>query len=96
VTIQTKATEQYFPVVLFIIMFKEVLAFDCVNEILSTNHLCETNEHYFPSHNALHCAVHVAYYNLCVTIQIKVIKLYCSVSLFAVLFLLAMLFHVST
>ena len=34
VTIQMKATEQHFPVVLFIMLYKVVLAFESVNEIL--------------------------------------------------------------
>ena len=34
VTIQTKATEQCFPVVLFIMLYKAVLTFESVNEIL--------------------------------------------------------------
>ena len=34
-TIQTKATEQYFPVVLFIVLSKVVLTFESVDEILS-------------------------------------------------------------
>ena len=34
VTIQMKATEQYFPVVLFIMLFKVVLTFEFVDEIL--------------------------------------------------------------
>ena len=33
-TIQTKATEQYFPVVLFIVLYKVVLTFESVDEIL--------------------------------------------------------------
>ena len=33
-TIQMKATEQSFPVVLFIILYKVVLTFEFVNEIL--------------------------------------------------------------
>jgi len=32
-TIQIKATEKYFPVVLFITLFKVVLTFDSVDEI---------------------------------------------------------------
>ena len=32
--IQMKATEQYFPVVLFIILYKVVLTFEPVNEIV--------------------------------------------------------------
>ena len=34
VTIQMKATEQYFSVVLFIILYKVVLTFESVDEIL--------------------------------------------------------------
>ena len=33
-----KATEQFFPVVLFIILYKVVLTFDHVNEILKWEH----------------------------------------------------------
>ena len=33
VTIQMKATEQYFPMVLFIILYKVVLTYKSVNEI---------------------------------------------------------------
>ena len=42
-TIQMKATEQYFPVVLFIMLYKVVLAFDSVTEILNCDH---SNESY--------------------------------------------------
>ena len=38
VTIQVKATEQYFPVVLFIMLNKVVLSFESVDEILKCNH----------------------------------------------------------
>ena len=38
VTIQIKATEQYFPVVLFIMLYKVVLTFVSVNEILKCDH----------------------------------------------------------
>ena len=34
VTIQMKAAEQYFPVVLFIMLYKVVLTFESVHEIL--------------------------------------------------------------
>ena len=37
-TIQMKATEQYFPVVLFIMLYKVVLTFESVDEILWCNH----------------------------------------------------------
>ena len=42
-TIQMKATEKYFPVVLFIILYKVVQTFDSVNEILKCDH---SNESY--------------------------------------------------
>ena len=38
-----KATEQYFPVVLFIMLYKVVLTFDFVDEILKCHH---SNESY--------------------------------------------------
>ena len=37
-TIQMKATEQYFPVVLFIMLYKVVLTFEFVDEILKCDH----------------------------------------------------------
>ena len=37
-----KATEQYFPVVLFIMLFKVVLTFESVDEILKCDHSNET------------------------------------------------------
>ena len=43
VTIQVKATEQYFPVVLFIMLYKVVLTFESVDEILWCDH---SNESY--------------------------------------------------
>ena len=42
VTIRMKATEQYFPVVLFIMLCKVVLAFECGNEILKCDHSNES------------------------------------------------------
>ena len=42
-TIQMKATEQYFPVVLFIILHRVVLTFDSVNEILKYDHSDESH-----------------------------------------------------
>ena len=42
-TIQTKATEQYFPGVLFIMLYKVVLTFESVDEILKFHH---SNESY--------------------------------------------------
>ena len=43
VTIQMKATEQYFPVVLFIMLYMVVLTFESVDEILKYDH---SNESY--------------------------------------------------
>ena len=43
VTIQMKATEQYFPVVLFIMLYKVVLTFESVDEILWCDHSSETS-----------------------------------------------------
>ena len=37
-TIQIKATEQYFPVVLFIMLYKVVLTFESVDEIPKYDH----------------------------------------------------------
>ena len=37
-----KATEQYFPVVLFIMLYKMVLTFESVDEILKCDHSNET------------------------------------------------------
>ena len=39
-----KATEQYFPVVLFIMLYKVVLTFESVDEILKCDH---SNESYY-------------------------------------------------
>ena len=44
VLIQMKATEQYFPVVLFIMLYKVVLTFESVDEILKCDH---SNESYW-------------------------------------------------
>ena len=43
VTIQMKAIEQYFPAVLFIMLYKMVLTFESVDEILKCDH---SNESY--------------------------------------------------
>ena len=42
-TIQMKATEQYFHVVLFLVLYKVVLTFESVDEILKYDH---SNESY--------------------------------------------------
>ena len=43
-----KATEQYFPVVLFIVLHKVVLTFESANEILKCDH---SNESYGAVHS---------------------------------------------
>ena len=42
VAVQMKATEQYFPVVLFIMLYKMVLTFESVDEILKFDHSSES------------------------------------------------------
>ena len=42
-----KATEQYFPVVLFIMLYKVVLTFEFVDEILSVTIQMKATEQYF-------------------------------------------------
>ena len=44
VTIEMKATKQYFPVVLFIMLYKVVLTFESVDKILKCDH---SNENYW-------------------------------------------------
>ena len=41
-TIQMKDTEQYFPAVMFIMLYKLVLIFESVDEILKCDHLNES------------------------------------------------------
>ena len=47
-TIQIKTTEQYFLVMLFIILYKVVLPFESVDEILKCDHQMKATEQYFP------------------------------------------------
>ena len=42
VTIQMKANEQYFPVVLFILLYKVVLTFESVDGVLKCDHSNES------------------------------------------------------
>ena len=48
VNIQMKATEQYFPMMLFIMLYKVVLTFEFVDEILKCEYSNEAAEQYFP------------------------------------------------
>ena len=42
------AAEQYFPLVLLIMLYKTVLTFECVDEILSVTIQMKATEQYFP------------------------------------------------
>ena len=42
VTIHMKATEQYFPVVLFIMLYKVIQTFESVDEVLKCDHSYES------------------------------------------------------
>ena len=46
--IQIKATEQYFPVVLLVLLYKVVLAFESMDQILSLTIWLKAKEHDFP------------------------------------------------
>ena len=46
--IQLKATEQYFAVVLFLMLYKVVLTFEFVDKILKCDHQLNTIDQYFP------------------------------------------------
>ena len=50
-----KATEQYFPVVPFIMLYKVVISFESVDEILKCDHSNESNQEVL-SHDAV-CGV---------------------------------------
>ena len=48
VSIQMKATEQYFPVVLLIMLYNVILNFEFVDEILSVTIQIKATKQYFP------------------------------------------------
>ena len=48
VTIQLKATEQYFPVVLFIVLYKVVVTFESVDESYDVTTQMKATEQHFP------------------------------------------------
>ena len=60
VTIQMKATEQYFPVVLFIMLYKVVLTFDSVDGFLKCGHSNRKMYSYFVSYLVC-CIVHLLF-----------------------------------
>ena len=57
VTIQIKVTEQYFPVVMFIMLYKVILTFESVDEILKCYHSMKATEQYFPVLLFFNCRV---------------------------------------
>jgi len=92
-----KATEQYFPVVLFIMLYKVVLAFESVYEILKFDH---SNESYWA---VLSCGTvyytiqggsdfSVCGWNPCVTIKMKATEQYFPVVLLIMLCKLVLTF----
>ena len=48
VTIQMKATEKYFPVILFILLYKVVLTFESVEKSYGVTIQMKASEKYFP------------------------------------------------
>ena len=48
VAIQMNATEQFFPVLLFIMLYKAFLSFESVYEILKCDIQVKANKQYFP------------------------------------------------
>ena len=46
--IKTKATEQDFPLMLFIMLYKVVLTFESVDKILKCDHSNKATKKYFP------------------------------------------------
>ena len=64
-----KATEQYFPLMLFIVMYEVVVTFESVDEIVKCGH---SNESYRPvlSCGVVYCAAQGCC-NICVPIQQK-------------------------
>ena len=93
-----KVTEQYFPVVLFIMRYKVVLTFESVDDILKCDH---SNESYWPvlSCGAVYYAVQggsnfwvwLKFYS--VTIQMKATKQYFPVVLFIMLYKVVLTFE---
>ena len=61
--IQMKATEQYFPVVLFIMLYKVVLTFESVDKILKCVIQMKTTEQYF------HVALFIMLYKVVLTFE---------------------------
>ena len=63
VTIQMKATQQYFPAMLFIILYKMVLTFEFVGQILKCDH---SNESYWA---VLSCDAVIILYKVVLTLE---------------------------
>ena len=54
-TIQMKAAKQYFPVVLFVLLYKVVLTFESEDEILKYGIQVKATKPYFPVLSVLFC-----------------------------------------
>ena len=91
-----KATEQFFPVVLFIVLYKVVLPFESVEEILKCQH---SNESYREvcSHGAVYYVVQGGTSPLIksqsVTIRMKATEQYFPVVLFIMLYKVILTFE---
>ena len=72
VTIQMKATEQYFPVALFIMLCKVVLTFESMNEILNSCRLSKSNQYTRNNFSCLNTTQDI----------VSKLALYCPVSIF--------------
>ena len=81
-TIQVKATEQYFPVVLFIMLYKVVLTLESIDEILKCDHSSESYRVVLSSGAVYHAAKEI--FLRSVTIQLITIEEYFCAVLFVV------------
>ena len=52
-----KASEQYFPVHMFMVLYKMALTFECVDEIVNFDHSNESNREVL-SFGTVYCALH--------------------------------------
>ena len=89
--IQMKVTEQYFPVVVFFMLYKVVLTFESVDEILKCDHSNESYWAVLTCSTVFLCCTRWFYLlslwmkSLSVTFQIKATEQYFPVVLFIIL-----------
>ena len=88
-----EATEQYFPVVLFIMLYKVVLTFESVDEILKCDHSNESywavlscGTVYYAVQDGSNLSLWVEFYGYSVTTEMKATEQYFPVVLFIMLF----------